>query len=73
MIDYLLQWFHAYMTHVGIWMTFIFACSIYKEGMPELKDLRKFFETAIILSVILSVLSSHSHINYINYVSKLIP
>ena len=65
MIQYLIDWFNLYIVHFGGWITFIFACSIYSKGLPNMKLLPNMFRTAMILSDILSIFSSHSHHNFL--------
>lgn len=53
-----------------MWVTFGVAVSIYKNGLPQPKELYKLFESALILSAILSIFSSQSHTHYLQ---KLVP
>ncbi len=69
MIPYLVQWAHMYVVHFGAWMTFAFGMTLYKNGLPNLKDLFTQLKTALILSAILSIFSSHSH----HYINNIIP
>jgi hypothetical protein len=50
-------------------MTFCFAMTIYKNGMPELKDVPSMIKTAIIIAAVLSIFSSHSQ----HYLTNIIP
>ena len=69
MLNYLMQWGHMYVMHFGMWMTFAFGATIYRDGLPELEKLPKLIKTAIVVSLALSLFSSHSH----HYMSNIIP
>jgi hypothetical protein len=69
MLHYLAQWLHLYVIHFGAWMTFAFGVTLYKRGLPSLKELPDMLKTALVISVILSVFSSHSH----HYMKNMIP
>jgi cell division protein FtsL len=69
MIGYLISWGHLYVVHFGVWMTFTFAATIYKKGLPDLKNLPALLKTAVVISAILSIFSSHSH----HYMTNVIP
>lgn len=69
LLQYLLQWGHMYIMHVGAWITFAFGASIYKEGMPVTERIPSMIKTALILAAILSIFSSHSH----HYISNILP
>ena len=64
-MTYLLEFLHAYSMHFGFWMTFIFAMSFYKNGMPSRHEIGDKLITAAILSSILSIFSGHSQAHYI--------
>lgn len=66
-MGYFVQWGHAYVMHFGAWVSFICGTSIYKSGLPELKDVSKMLKTAFLLSLVLSIFSSHSHTHYIKH------
>jgi hypothetical protein len=67
---YLTQWLHAYVTHFGAWMSFAFACYIHKKGIPKSDILFPLLKSAALISLILSLFSSHAHTHYMNYVGK---
>ena len=69
MLHYLVQWGHMYVIHFGVWMTFLFAADVYKNGMPTLDKLPTMFKTALILSATLSLFSSHSQ----HYIAHILP
>lgn len=69
MLHYFIQWGHVYVIHFGAWMTFCFAATIYKNGMPKLKDVPSMIKTAVILSLVLSIFSSHSQ----HYLQNILP
>ena len=69
MLAYLISWGHLYVVHFGAWVTFAFGATIYKNGLPELKNLPSMFKTTVIIAAILSVFSSHSH----HYLTNIIP
>jgi hypothetical protein len=66
MLSYLYQWGQVYLVHFGAWVTFGFACTIYKTGLPKIKTIPGLLKTAIVVAAILSIFSSHSHIQYMN-------
>ena len=69
MLDYLVQWGHMYVVHIGAWVTFGFGATIYKNGMPPLSEVPSMLKTAIILALILAIFSSHSH----HYLANILP
>jgi hypothetical protein len=60
-----------YVIHFGAWITFLFAADVYKNGMPELKDVSSKLKTALILAAVLSIFSSHSQ-HYLKYIGKIL-
>ena len=68
--DYFAHWAQIYLTHFGAWVSFMFAASIYKSGLPELKDLANMFKVVVILALVLSVFSSHSHNHYLQHIAQ---
>jgi hypothetical protein len=66
MLDYLISWGHLYIIHFGAWVTFAFAMTFYKHGIPELKKLPSMLKAIVIIAAILSVFSSHSHHYFTN-------
>jgi len=68
--DYLISWGQIYLTHFGAWVSFCFGTQIYKNGLPELKNLPSMFKVAVLLALFLSVFSSHSH-NHYHYLQNL--
>ena len=67
MSEYFSQWFHIYLIHFGAWVSFMFATSIYKSGLPDVKALPNMFKVVVILSVFLSAFSSHSHNHWLTH------
>jgi hypothetical protein len=64
-MGYFEHWGHMYLIHFGVWLTFMFGTTVYKSGIPSTKDLPILFKSAIILSLVLSAFSSHSHTHYL--------
>jgi hypothetical protein len=71
MLHYLIQWGHIYVIHFGVWVSFCCGASIYKNGMPELKDVPTMLKTALILAAVLSIFSSHSNHYLMNSLPKI--
>jgi len=69
-MNYFINWGHAYIVHFGVWFSFAFACSIYKSGIPEPKNLGGMLSSAVILSAILGIVSSHSQIHFLTQFVK---
>ena len=73
MINYLLMWLHAYLVHLGAWITFIIAASVYKEGAPRtLKGIKELVLAALILGSLGAIASSTSHVHYSQYLAKVV-
>ena len=70
MWNYLTLWLQLYIVHFGAWMTFTVGVDLYKNGLPELKNLKSMLKTAFIIAAILSVFSSHSHHYLANVISE---
>lgn len=66
-LEYLSNWLNTYVVHFGAWVTFASACHIYKTGVTETENLGKVFRNILIISSILSLFSSHSHMHYMKY------
>jgi len=62
-------WAHLYVIHFGAWVTFCFGATIYKNGMPKLKDVPQMLLTAMVIAAMLSAFSSHSH----HYLTNILP
>jgi len=70
-MNYLLSWIQAYVMHFGAWVVFCIVCTIYRDGVPEdLTNLPKLLKISLILSAILSLFSSHSHLQYLTQFVK---
>lgn len=67
MTNYFTEWFHTYIVHFGGWVSFIIVIQLHKNGLPDLKNILKELKIVIILSLILSVFSSHSQNHYIQH------
>ena len=50
-------------------MTFAFAATIYKNGIPDFKKLPALLKSAVVIAAIMSIFSSHSH----HYLTNVIP
>ena len=67
-MNYLVEWGHAYITHFGAWVSFMFGATIYKDGLPEnTSKVFSWFKVALVLALVLSIFSSHSHIHYLSH------
>jgi hypothetical protein len=66
-MNYLEHWASLYVVHLGVWVTFGFICSIHKNGLPEVKKLPSLFKSAIVVSLVLAIFSSHSHTHYLEF------
>jgi hypothetical protein len=71
MTSYLINWFHAYLVHFGVWVSLISGSSLYQKGLPEMKRLPNMFKTVLILSAVLAIFSSHSHVHYASILTQL--
>jgi hypothetical protein len=69
-LNYLVQWFHAYVTHFGAWFCFVFSMTLHKKGAPDLKALPSLFKVALIVALVLSIFSSHSQTHYLSTLIK---
>ena len=67
--DYLFQWLHAYVMHVGAWVSFALGMMIYKNGVPNPKELFLLFKSVIILALIGGLFSSNSQVHYLTHVA----
>lgn len=63
---YYINWFHLFVIHFGMWVTFMFGATIMKGEIPEPDKLWKLFKSVVILAALLSVFSSHSHVHYLS-------
>lgn len=71
LIKYITEWAHHYVVHLGAWITFIIAATVYKDGCPDsFKAIRQLVVGAAVLGAIVAVVSSHSHMHYIKYLLK---
>lgn len=69
-MSYFTDWGHAYVVHFGAWISFMFAATVYKNGLPEKTDaVIPLLKTAIVLALILSIFSSHSHTHYLSHLA----
>jgi hypothetical protein len=71
-MNYFVNWAHIYSVHFGIWVVFSIGCTIYRDGLPNVKDLGSLLKTALAVSTILSVFSSHSHVHYATFLTHLV-
>jgi hypothetical protein len=71
MIEYLLHWMHAYVSHLGMWISILIMFEIYKDGLPSYKKIPGLFLSAIIFAAIISLFSSQAQTHFIeNFMSK---
>jgi hypothetical protein len=71
MIEYLLHWMQAYISHLGMWISILVGFQIYKEGLPDYKQIPDILKSAIIFSIIISLFSSQAQTHFIeNFLSK---
>lgn len=66
-LEYVVHWANAYVIHFGLWMTLLVAFDIYKNGLPEPKKIRSIFESAAIMSTLISIFSSHAQTHIIKH------
>ena len=52
-------------------MSFTVGSTIYNTGLPLFKELPTLFKTALIISLAMSVITSHSHIHYLGLLTQL--
>jgi hypothetical protein len=67
MMSYYINWFHLFVIHFGMWVSFMFGAKVMKGEIPEPEQLLKLLKSVVILAVVLSVFSSHSHAHYISH------
>lgn len=66
-----MNFFHLYVVHVSVWISFIVGAEIYKRGGPRsVKGIFTLVVAATILSLIMGLISSHGHNHYLTYLSK---
>ncbi len=70
MLPYLIEWGHTYLVHFGSWMTFAFAATVTKKGLPQPKDVLGIVQSAVAMAAIVAIFSSHAHSHYLNHFVK---
>jgi hypothetical protein len=70
MIHYFHQWLDLYIVHIGGWISLGFAASLHKNGIPKSRQIRPLLLSAIKLSLILALFSSHAHNHWMNILGK---
>ncbi len=71
-MNYYVHWAHAYSVHFGLWVTYSIAMTIYRDGLPNVKDLPGLLKTALVIASVLSIFSSHSHVHYNEFLTQLV-
>jgi hypothetical protein len=71
-MSYLINWFHAYVIHFGVWASFVIASSVHTKGIPSFDRLPGLLKSSMVIAAILSVFSSHSHVHYASYLAQLV-
>jgi hypothetical protein len=66
-MNYFIEWGHHYVVHFGVWVTLGMAATVYKDGLPKAKNIPGLLKSAVIVSLIMSIFSSHSHIHYLSF------
>lgn len=67
-MNYFTDWAHIYMVHFGMWISFMIAASVHKNGVQEMPD--KLIYRAMILSAFVAIFSSHAHNHYMQHFVK---
>jgi hypothetical protein len=67
MVEYVLEWAHHYVVHFGVWVSFALGAQVTKNGIPEPKSIKSLLISAVVLSSIVSLFSSHSHMHYLSH------
>ena len=69
-LAYIISWTHLYVMHFGAWMTLLAGGTVYKDGLPKKSEIWPMLQSALILSLILSLFSSHSHAHYLSMLTS---
>jgi len=69
-MNYFIQWSHVYSAHFGAWVTFVVASSVHKKGVP--KNIWPLLKSALAMSAVLSLFSSHAHVHYANFLTHMV-
>lgn len=64
-MNYLESWAHLFIIHIGIWFSTILMLELYSRGIP--KDVFSQLKTVFVLALLMSLVSSHSHAHYLQY------
>ncbi len=73
MIDYLIDWSHQYIVHLGAWITFVIGATVWKDGAPlTWKGIKELVLAAAVLGAVGALFSSHSNLHYLTYLTKVI-
>jgi len=71
-ISYLVQWGHMYVIHVGAIFAFVVGAKVWKGDVDTIPKVWELFKVAFVLSVVLAVLTSHSHTHYQHLLGKVL-
>ncbi len=69
MNNYLLQWFHTYVSHFGAWVTFSLGTTIWKSGVPNWHMLKQVLKVIFVVSLVGALFSSNSQVHYLTHVA----
>jgi len=69
-MNYLISWLHLYTIHTGAWISACFICELTKHGIPRKWQVGSLLSSAIRVSLILALFSSHAHNHYLATLGK---
>ena len=70
-MNYIIEWLHLYSIHFGTIVASLITLDVVKKGLPDsFKDSKKKVASAILISAVTALFSSHAQNHYLTHYTK---